>query len=182
MDTSETTNDGRGAILVETPATMPPRSIWSQPLGRLGTRVLDNQDAIKDFLSLTGGSILYCLSALSIIYGITQIVGPPLATSNALGDILPCVFVLNGYELALLGVLALIVTWRHVTDDAISLVLLVAVFLIGSGMPLGVVAPSGLDICLGIGVACTVLGLAKLYVLRRFISIALLVNHGNSFA
>jgi len=38
-------------------------------------------------------------------------------------------------------------------------------------MTLGVVAPSGLDICLGIGVACTVLGLAKLYVLRRFIAL-----------
>lgn len=171
MDTPETLNAGHGAVLAETPVAMPPRSIWSQPLGQLGTRVLDNQDAIKDFLSLTGGSILYCLSALSIIYGITQIVGPPLATSNALGDILPCVFVLNGYELALLGVLALIVTWRHVTDDAISLVLLVAVFLIGSGMTLGVVAPSGLDICLAIGLACTVLGLVKLYVLRRFIAL-----------
>ena len=147
------------------------QSVWRKPLGGLVASVLDNQDAIKHFLSLTGGSILYCLSALSIVYGITQIIGPPLATSDALRDILPCVFVLNGYELALLGVLVLIVVWRHVTDDAISLVLLVALFLIGSGMTLGVVAPSGLNICLALGLACTLLGLGKLYVLRRYIGL-----------
>jgi len=133
--------------------------------------LLDNQDAVRDFLSLTGGSILYCLSALSIVYGITQIIGPPLANSDVLRDILPCVFVLNGYELALLGVLLLIVMWRHVTDDAISLVILVAIFLIGSGMTLGVVAPSGLDICLLLGIACVLLGLVKVYALKRFISL-----------
>ena len=160
----------KNATLLPSP-TARPRTVWTQPLGRLVTSVLDNQDAIRHFLSLTGGSILYCLSALSIVYGIAQIVGPPLATSDALRDILPCVFVLNGYELALLGVLVLIVTWRHVTDDAISLVLLVAVFLIGSGMTLGVVAPSGLDICLAIGLVCTLLGLGKLYVLRRYIAL-----------
>ena len=171
MDPSQGAEERSDNITIPTPLSAPPGSLWGQPLGQLANKVLDNQDAIKHFLSLTGGSILYCLSALSIIYGITQIVGPPLATSNALGDILPCVFVLNGYELALLGVLVLIVTWRHVTDDAISLVLLVAVFLVGSGMTLGVVAPSGLDICLALGITCTVLGLGKLYVLRRFIAL-----------
>lgn len=170
MEPSEA-SEGRSNNAILTSSHPRPRTVWTQPLGRVVTSVLDNQDAIKRFLSLTGGSILYCLSALSIVYGITQIVGPPLATSSALRDILPCVFVLNGYELALLGVLVLIVTWRHVTDDAISLVLLVAVFLIGSGMTLGVVAPSGLNICLAVGLVCTLLGVGKVYVLRRYIAL-----------
>ncbi len=132
---------------------------------------LNNRDAVGRFLSLTGGSILYCLSALSIVYGIAQIIGPPLARSGVLRDILPCVAVLNLYELALLAVLVLIVVWRNVTDDAISLVILVALFLVASGMTLGVVAPSGLDICLVIGVASVMLGLGKLLVLRRYIAL-----------
>jgi len=79
--------------------------------------------------------------------------------------------VLNVYELALLAVLVLIVVWRHVTDDAISLVILVALFLVASGMTLGVVAPSGLNICLTIGLGSAILGLGKLYVLRRYVSL-----------
>jgi hypothetical protein len=147
------------------------QSLWSVPLESLITTFLNNRDAIRRFLSLTGGSILYCLSALSIVYGIAQIIGAPLAKSSVLGDILPCVMVLSIYELALLAVLVLIVVWRNVTDDAISLVILVALFLVASGMTLGVVAPSGLDICLTIGVASAALGLVKLYVLRRYISL-----------
>jgi hypothetical protein len=148
-----------------------PRSMWNRPLSSLVASLVENREVIAGFLSLTGGSILYALSALSIVYGITRIIGPPLAKSSVLQDILPCVAVLNVYELALLAVLLLIVVWRSVLDDAVSLVVLVSLFLVASGMTLGVVAPSGLDICLSIGLACTAVGFAKLYVLRRFIGL-----------
>ena len=173
MDTTDLSTGNTGGL--PSPQSEPARKqdLWTMPLGSLINVVLNNREAMGRFLSLTGGSVLYCLSALSIVYGITQIIGPPLAKSGALGDILPCVAVLNVYELALLAVLVLIVVWRNVTDDAISLVILVALFLVGSGMTLGVVAPSGLDICLAIGFASVILGLAKLYVLRRFISLQL---------
>ncbi len=84
----------------------------------------------KKFLSLTGGSILYCLSALSIIYGISQVMGYQLVKSSELSQALPFILTLNIYELALLGVMVTIVLWRNVTDDAISLLILVALFLI----------------------------------------------------
>lgn len=147
------------------------RSVWNVPLESAIMAFLNNRDAVGRFLSLTGGSILYCLSALSIVYGITQIIGPPLAMSSELGDILPCVAVLNVYELALLAVLVLIVVWQNVTDDAISLVVLVALFLVASGMTLGVVAPSGLNVCLTIGAGSVLLGLGKLYALRRYVGL-----------
>jgi hypothetical protein len=146
-------------------------------MGRLiGSAIIEvwaKRGTLTGFLSLTGGSILYCLSALSIIYGIIQIIGPTLAKSNVLGEILPCVLVLNVYELALLGVLVLIVVWRNVTDDAISLVVLVGLFLIASGIMLGTAVTSGPATCVYIGLACTAVGLGKLYVMRRFISFAL---------
>lgn len=68
--------------------------------------------------------------------------------------------------MTLLGILLVSVLWRHVLDDAICLVILVALFLVASGMTLGVVAPSGLDICLIIGVICVGLGGIKLWVLH----------------
>ena len=55
----------------------------------------------KGFFNLAGGSILYCLSALSIIYGMSQILAPNLAKVRALSDILPCVLAINIYEIAL---------------------------------------------------------------------------------
>jgi hypothetical protein len=171
MDTPNLPAEDTGRLPVPPRQCDRRQSIWSVPLESALTAFLNNRDAVGRFLSLTGGSILYCLSALSIVYGITQIIGPPLAKSSALADILPCVAVLNVYELALLAVLVLIVVCRHVTDDAISLVILVGLFLVASGMTLGVVAPSGLNICLAIGFASVILGLGKLYVLRRFVSL-----------
>ncbi len=85
----------------------------------------EDRNRVYWFLTATGGTLFYALSALSIVYGITQIIGPPLAKSSVLGDILPCVLVLNAYELALFAVLMTLVLWRHITGDTISLVVLV---------------------------------------------------------
>lgn len=171
METVNPADETAGGPPAQPAPTSRNKSIWSVPLGSACRTFLNNREVIGRFLSLTGGSILYCLSALSIVYGITQIIGPPLAKSSALADILPCVAVLNAYELALLAVLVLIVVWRNITDDAISLVILVALFLVASGMTLGVVAPSGLDICLSIGAASVILAFGKLYILRRYVSL-----------
>ncbi|MHC4624622.1 MAG: hypothetical protein ACYS4W_12055 [Planctomycetota bacterium] len=143
---------------------------FSQPIGSLAAGFLNNPAGLKSFFRLTGGSILYCLSALSILYGIAKPITPVLAKSNAFSDALPCIVTLNIYELALLGVLVTIVVWKNVTDDAISLVVLLALFLVASGMILGTGAYHAPKICLYIGLACTAVGLAKLYVMRRFIS------------
>ncbi|MBN2020017.1 MAG: hypothetical protein JW749_07320 [Sedimentisphaerales bacterium] len=173
MDTLNSSGSPNNTIQVNIPGEKRPASIWNQSLDKLLLSAWDNRGSLGSFLSLTGGSILYCLSALSIIYGITRIIGPLLAKSSILADIYPCIVVLNIYEIALLAVLVLIVVWKNVTDDAISLVILVGIFLIGTGMTLGVVAASGPTICLWTGVICTILGLVKLYVMRRLVSFRL---------
>ena len=106
---------------------------------------------------------------MSILYGIVKIMTPVLAKSNAFGDVLPCILALNVYELALLGVLVTIVMWKHVTDDAISLVVLIGLFVIASGIVLGTGAYHAPMTCLYIGIVCIVLGMGKLCVMRRFI-------------
>lgn len=127
----------------------------------------------RRFFSVNGGSVLYCLSALSILYGISQIVGPVLATTEALGKTLPCIGALNVYELALLGVLALIVAWRNVTDDATSLVVLIALFLIASGITLASVANDNPNVAVLVGAGSCALVVGKLWVLRRTIRLRL---------
>jgi len=146
---------------------------WNRPTSSLIVEFWENRASVLSFLSLTRGSILYCVSAFCILYGIGQIIGPTLAKSNVLGEILPCFFVLNVYEIALLGVLVLIVMWKNVTDDAISLIVLVGLLLIASGVALGTVTTSGPNVCLYIGLAAIVLGMGKLYAMRRFIGFKL---------
>jgi len=124
---------------------------------------------VKTFLSLTGGSILYCLSAASIVYGIGQIIGPTLAKSILLTQTLPCLLAINLYELALLAVLVVIVRFRNVTDDAVSLLVLIALFLMTSGLTLGTLTPGNPQVCFVIGLICIGLAMGKLQVLRRLI-------------
>ncbi len=126
---------------------------------------------LRQFLDVTGGSILYCLSALSIIYGVAKIMGPHLVDPEALNEALPCLGVLNLYELALLGTLLFIVVLRRVNDDAISLVVMIPLFLIGGGIALDSVSGSGPGLAIGIGMTCAAVGIGKLLVLRRWIGL-----------
>ncbi|OQA03713.1 MAG: hypothetical protein BWY69_00280 [Planctomycetes bacterium ADurb.Bin401] len=125
----------------------------------------------RKLLSLTGGSLFYCLSAFAIIYGVAQTIGPLLADGKNLKEALMCVVTLNIYELSLLAVLVVIVVFRNVTDDAISLIVIAALFLITSGATLGTAGYREPRICLYIGLICSVLGFAKLLVLKKNIKI-----------
>ncbi len=125
----------------------------------------------RAFFSLTGGSPVYCLSALSIIYGIASILGPVLAQADFLREAVPCLVALNVYEVTLLAVLTVIVAWRHVLDDAISLVVLVALFLAGTGITLTALADSAPRVAMFIGGGCVALGAAKLVTLRRIVGL-----------
>ncbi|KPJ52363.1 MAG: hypothetical protein AMS16_06445 [Planctomycetes bacterium DG_58] len=129
--------------------------------------------ACREFFSLNGGSILYCLSAMCIIYGIAAILGPVFARSFVLGETLPCIVALNVYEIALLAVLLVIVIWQDVTDDAISLVVLAGVFLVVSGIALTTTSNSQPRWVLLIGACSFVLAMGKLFVLRRFIGMSI---------
>ena len=124
--------------------------------------------SLRTFLKRSGGSIFYCLSALAILYGLVQIIGPILARNNsAFLERLMCVATLHLYELALLGVLALIVAWQRVTDDAISLVILIGIFLIAGGIAVETIAMDSPRIAMAVGAASLALALAKLTVMRN---------------
>lgn len=127
----------------------------------------------RRFFNVSGGGILFCLSALSILYGVSQIIGPVLAKSGALAKTLPCIGALNLYELALLAALVLLVAWRNVTGDAVSLVLLIALLLVASGVTLATVANDKPGVALLVGVGSLAIAAVKLWVLRRRIRLPL---------
>ena len=124
-------------------------------------------EAWKSFFRLTGGSVLYCLSAVAVAYGIVNVMKPVLAESKTLREALPCIFTLHVYEIALLGALVLIVL-KKVVDDAISLAILVALFLVGTSMTLGSVADKDITMSLYVGLVGIGLALGKFQVMRRF--------------
>lgn len=126
-----------------------------------------NSDSLKQFFQVTGGSTLYCISAVLIAYGIVKLLKPVLVGSESLRDALPCLLTLHGYELALLGVLLWIV-FKKVVDDAVSLTVLIGLFLVGSSIALGSVADRGIKPAMYLGLAGLIIAFLKFVVLRRF--------------
>ncbi len=124
----------------------------------------------KAFFNLTGGSLFYCLSAVFITYGIVNMLGPILSSGQTLREALPCLLTLHGYEIALLAVLILIVG-KKVVDDAISLMVLIALYLIGTSIAVGSIAEKNMANALTAGIAGVALGLIKLGVLKRWVRV-----------
>lgn len=119
------------------------------------------------FFHITGGSIFYCLSAVLIAYGIVKVMGPILSESDTLQGAMPCIFTLHIYEIALLGVLLLIVS-RKVVDDAVSVVILIALFLVGTAIALGSVADKNITTALFLGLFGIAVAFGKIYSMKRF--------------
>lgn len=124
-------------------------------------------DDMKKFFNLTGGSLFYCLSAVFITYGIHNVITPILKNGKSISQALPCIFTLHVYELALLAVLILIVS-RKVVDDAISVMVIIALFLVGTSMTLGAVINLNISAGMWIGLGSIVLAFGKFMAIRRF--------------
>ncbi len=161
--------EGNGAVAPAASAITPQAVNQLKGTDTVNSPNYFNPQLFKVFLSLTGGSILYCLSAASIVYGIGQIIGPTLAESIQLSQTLPCLLAINLYEIALLAVLVVIVRFRNVMDDAISLLVLIALFLVTSGLTLGTLTPGNPAVCFMIALVSIALAMGKLTALRRWI-------------
>ncbi|MBN2378172.1 MAG: hypothetical protein JXD22_17370 [Sedimentisphaerales bacterium] len=121
--------------------------------------------ALKSFFNMAGGSIFYCISSVLVTYGIVKLMGPILSGGQSLKGALPCILTLHGYELALLAVLLIIVS-RKVVDDAVSLVILIALFLIGTSIALGSIADMDPTGSFYLALAGSALALGKLISLK----------------
>ena len=140
------------------PATL--RGVLGGPVGA---------ETLSQFFKLTGGSPLFCLSAVFVAYGIVKVLGPILAESAGLRQAMPCLLTLHAYEAALLGALLLIV-FRNVVDDALSLAVLIGLFLVSTSIALGAVGGRGSG-TLWMGLAGIAAGGIKLGLLCRYAKI-----------
>lgn len=117
--------------------------------------------------TIAGGSPLYLLSAACILYGLSQLLVPLYEPFDVPAtDGFYCVGAINLYELALLGV-ALLILWRNVKDDAVSLAVLIGLFLVASAATLNVVAAAAPVQTLIISGCLVVLAGVKLYMMHR---------------
>lgn len=142
-------------------------SIKPKPPNPISSGDILDPNTWKGFFNLTGGSLLYCLSAVFVAYGIVKVMGPVLSDSDSLLSALPCILTLHIYEIALLGVLILIVS-KKVVDDAISVVILMALFLVGTSIAQGSVADRDITISFFVGLFGITLAFGKFYAMRRF--------------
>ncbi len=129
-----------------------------------------NREMFRRFFGFTGGSIFYCISAVLVAYGVAKVLAPVLSGTDTIGAALPCIGTLWVYELALLGVLVLIVS-RKVVDDAISVVIIMALYLVASSIAAGSVADRSIGGAVLLAFAGVILGAGKLCAMRRYVHI-----------
>jgi hypothetical protein len=159
MDIPDTKNENGSEPALELQPPKPTKPISSSDILDL--------DTWKTFFNLTGGSLFYCLSAVFVAYGIVKVMGPILSGGESLLSALPCILTLHIYEIALLGVLILIVS-KKVVDDAVSVVILMALFLVGTSIALGSVADKGITPSFFVGLVGIVVAFGKFYSMKRF--------------
>ncbi|MEX0777326.1 MAG: hypothetical protein WD042_16605 [Phycisphaeraceae bacterium] len=116
-----------------------------------------------------GASLIYLISAALILLGLGEVLDPIYDDPSVAGEKFLALATLSGYELLLLGVALLIVLWKQVTDDAVSLTILVAAFLVGCATAIDVVAPDYSRSALFIGFAGIVMAAFNLFSLRRWL-------------
>ena len=147
----------------------------AQPQPIVYTNPFDSITAadIRNFFGVTGPSILYGLSACCILFGISKIVTPVLSMAGMLGSKLGSIGALQLYELALVGVLLLIVLLRRATDDAVSLTVLIGLFLIATGIAIDSIILNHPVIAVAVGTLSVALAASKIWAMNRYISFRL---------
>ncbi len=160
MDTNETGQQGAGELEAASTYTGSGGSSW--PL---------NRELLRRFFDIAGGSVLYCASAVLVAYGVSRVLGPVLSDTETLAAALPCVGTLWAYEVALLAVLVLIVS-RKVVDDAVSVVIIIALYMVAGAVALGTVADRDIDTAILLAIAATAFAAVKLIAMRlRFVGV-----------
>ncbi len=110
-------------------------------------------------------SLFYVASAGLVLAGIGQVLAPVLGRHELTPEHLSSIGAMFGYEMAVFGVMLLIAVWKKVHDDAISLTLVIGLFLVATPIALNLVAAPFPDLAMGMGGLLFALGLARLGVI-----------------
>jgi hypothetical protein len=119
---------------------------------------------IKNYLFQNGGSSIYCLSALSIIWGIYQIMSPVLLSEQILEKVLS-IASLYLYEIALIACFIFLLIKEKIRTT--SLIIILAIFYMSSGIILNSLAGDDASLSISLGFALTAFSLLKLWLLKK---------------
>lgn len=122
---------------------------------------------IKKYVIGSGANIVYCLSVIAIIYGISGIFEPIWEKRDTLFDKFMCTSAMALYEIALFAVISLLVILRKSIDDAVSLMIYVAMFIVGTGIGVDSISNDGKEVSLVAALAFMLLSGAKIFLMRQ---------------
>jgi hypothetical protein len=121
----------------------------------------------SNFLRISS-SILYSLSALSILWGLSEIIEPVFHNPGRLTEKILCISYLHFYELAIFGLILMLILWKKVKNDAMTLMIISAFFYIAGGVLIDTVTPASYITAGAIGLFFTLIASAKIFVLRSY--------------
>ena len=143
----------------------------SREVGKLKVGADREQENFLGKFFNIGGSLFYCLSALSIIWGLSQVVTPIFKQSELLKEKILCIGALNLYEILLIAILLVLIIWKKVKDDAISLVVIVALFFAVGGILIGAIANTKVYLALTLGIISLILAGGKIFAIRKYAAV-----------
>ena len=122
---------------------------------------------LRRYIMGSGANILYCLSIMAILYGVCGMIGPVLEKSEFLFRKLACIGAMSLYEIGLFGVLSLIILLKKGLDDAVSLSIYAALFIVGTATGISTISNDNYQISLGVGFACALLAAGKIFLMHN---------------
>jgi hypothetical protein len=110
-------------------------------------------------------SLFYVASAGLVLAGIGQVLSPVLGKNELTPEHMMSLGSMFGYEMAVFGVMLLIAVWKKVYDDAISLTLVIALFLVATPIALNTVAAPYPELAIALGGVIFALALVRVGVI-----------------
>ncbi len=127
-------------------------------------------DLFMKYVIGSGANIVYCLSVIAIIYGISGIFEPIWEKRDTFFDKFMCTSAMGLYEIALFAVISLLVFMRKSIDDAVSLMIYVAMFIVGTGIGVDSISNDGKEYSLLAALAFMLLSGAKIFLMAKKLS------------
>jgi prepilin-type processing-associated H-X9-DG protein len=118
-----------------------------------------------------GASLLYSLSVLCVIYGLVGILTPLFCVKDVLSDKLTCIGTLQGYEILLLAAAIIPFVKKKITNDAVSLIIFIAMFLVVGAITLDTISNNGLVLSVSLGFGWMLFAAGKIYVMRKSLKV-----------
>jgi len=104
---------------------------------------------------------------MAILYGVCGMIGPVLEKSEFLFRKLACIGAMSLYEIGLFSVLSLILLVKKGLDDAVSLSIYIALFVVGTAIGISTISNDNYQVSLGVSFACALLAAGKIFIMRN---------------